>query len=403
MESPNHESAVTNRRSLFLAFNAHREVFFDHASQVFSALLALAFVVTAFLRARHSGRSPNSSLDHDHGHVLEHSMVSRPASQRFARPKKIGRFAPSIAISPSSLPIFIGLQEVRDSRQAALAIRPLSGFKVDVCSNFPPRDDQRETQQIAIASRLQPISAWAEAWKPGAAITPPRGFAFAAYQLSPNQVLLVYALHLKSNRGEIREDMRIREESMRQLLSHMKGDERRPTARIGALTWIVGGDFNTAPDEPRFAREKTVPALMADGFSWAWAGIPFSSRITLLANARYPAACFRPHLLSRRDSSQSLGHSHLTAIERSSRRERDAEAQVGTPRRGVRRICHLPVVLAGRFAKAPSLTLLKKLPRIQNPRGIERILDRAMHLARDIAGRLRPPAFLRQADAVLAR
>jgi endonuclease/exonuclease/phosphatase family metal-dependent hydrolase len=185
----------------------------------------------------------------------------------------------------------IGLEEVRDSEHASLAIQPLSGFKVDVCSNFPAREGQQEAQQIAITSRLQPISAWAEAWKPGGAIMPPRGFAFASYQVSPTQVLLVYALHLKSNRGEIHEDMRIREESMRQLISHMKA-MKDTYGKMGALTWIVGGDFNTAPDEPRFSGEKTVPNLLAGGFSWAWEGIPVSSRITMPADLRYPAAAF---------------------------------------------------------------------------------------------------------------
>ena len=188
-------------------------------------------------------------------------------------------------------PDVIGLEEVRDFEHASLAIQPLSGFKVDVCSNFPPREGQQNGQQIAIASRLKPISAWAEAWKPGGVIMPPRGFAFASYQLSPKQVLLVYALHLKSNRGEIHEDVRIREESMHQLVSHMKA-MKDIYGRIGSLTWIVGGDFNTAPDEPRFAGEKTVPDLLADGFSWAWQGIPLSSRVTLPADLRYPAACF---------------------------------------------------------------------------------------------------------------
>jgi endonuclease/exonuclease/phosphatase family metal-dependent hydrolase len=188
-------------------------------------------------------------------------------------------------------PDIIGLEEVRDSEHASLAIQPLSGFKVDVCTNFPPREGQRAAQQIAIASRLQPISAWAEAWKPGGAIMPPRGFAFASYQVSPKQVLLVYALHLKSNRGEIHEDRRSREESMRQLISHMKA-MKDTYGKMGALTWIVGGDFNTAPEEPRFAGEKTVPDLLADGFSWAWEGIPASSRTTMPADLRYPAAAF---------------------------------------------------------------------------------------------------------------
>jgi endonuclease/exonuclease/phosphatase (EEP) superfamily protein YafD len=188
-------------------------------------------------------------------------------------------------------PDVIGLEEVRDFERAALALQPLRDFKVDVCSNFPPREGQNEAQQIAIASRWPVLSAWAEPWKPGAAITPPRGFAFAAYQLSPKQVLLVYALHLKSNRGEVHEDIRIREESMQQLRAHMKA-MNGAYGKIGALTWIVGGDFNTAPDEPRFVGEKTVPGLLADGFSWVWQGIPLSSRITMPADARYPAAAF---------------------------------------------------------------------------------------------------------------
>ena len=212
----------------------------------------------------------------------------RPNASRAEETRQIRAVHGDLAQLNSDL---IALEEVRDFRQAAIAVKPLSGFKVDVCSDFPAREGQREAQQVAITSRLQPLSAWAEEWKPGAAITPPRGFAFAAYQLSPRQVLLVYALHLKSNRGDIREDMRIREESMLQLRSHIKAMDNAYN-KLGALTWIVGGDFNTSPDDPRFASEKTVPHLLADGFRWGWEGIPFVGRISVPADERYPPACF---------------------------------------------------------------------------------------------------------------
>src|SRR5215212_4150157 len=185
----------------------------------------------------------------------------------------------------------IAFEEVRDYEHATLAVKALPGFKVDVCSNFPPREGQNEAQQVAITSRLEPLSAWSELWKPSGAIVPPRGFAFAAYELAPRQLLLVYALHLKSNRGEIREDMRIREESILQLLAHIKAMESA-YAKLGTLSWIVGGDFNTAPDEPRFASEKTLPALRAQNFRWCWEGVPFNSRITVPADLRYAAASF---------------------------------------------------------------------------------------------------------------
>jgi endonuclease/exonuclease/phosphatase (EEP) superfamily protein YafD len=185
----------------------------------------------------------------------------------------------------------IGLEEMRDFESASLAVQPLDGFKVDVCSNFAPREGQAEAQQVAIASRLQPMSAWAEEWKAGSAITPPRGFAFAAYEIAPKKLLLVYVLHLKSNRGELVENVAIREESMRQLLAHMK-DMEAAYGKLGTITWLVGGDFNTAPDDPRFKEEKTLRDLTGAGFRWSWEGMPLEDRVTLPPDSRFPAACF---------------------------------------------------------------------------------------------------------------
>src|SRR3954470_11272060 len=133
----------------------------------------------------------------------------------------------------------LAFEEVRDYEHASVAVKSLTGFKVDVCSSFPPREGQNEAQQVAITSRLEPVSAWSELWKPSGAIVPPRGFAFAAYEIAPRQLLLVYALHLKSNRGEIHEDMRIREESILQLVAHMNAMEKA-YAKLGTLSWIVG-------------------------------------------------------------------------------------------------------------------------------------------------------------------
>jgi endonuclease/exonuclease/phosphatase family metal-dependent hydrolase len=185
----------------------------------------------------------------------------------------------------------IGLEEVRDFARAGVAIAPLPGFKVDVCANFPAREGQAETQQVAIASRLQPLSAWAEAWKTAGAMTPPRGFAFAAYQFAPRQLILVYAVHLKSNRGDIRENILIRQESLRQLRAHMNAMEAA-YGKLGAITWIVGGDFNTSLDDQRFATETTLRALMSNGFAWTWQNVPVASRTTLPPDRDFPPACF---------------------------------------------------------------------------------------------------------------
>src|SRR3954470_6013581 len=185
----------------------------------------------------------------------------------------------------------IGMEEVRNWDKATLAIQPLAGMKVDVCANFPPREGQNEAQEVAIASRFQPVSAWVEQWKPAGAATPPRGFAFAAYEAQPHQLLLIYCVHFKSNRGELSENVPIRQEAARQLLSHMAAMEKA-YANMGRLAWIVGGDFNTSLDDPRFAAETSLRQLVKSGLSWAWQNVPASSRMTLHGDKYYPPACF---------------------------------------------------------------------------------------------------------------
>src|SRR5438067_707374 len=185
----------------------------------------------------------------------------------------------------------IGMVEVRDFDNATIAVSALTGFKVDVVSDFPPREGQDVGQQVAIASRLPPLSAWVEMWKPNRALIPPRGFAFAAYEVAPRHVLLVYAIHFKSNRGEIAEDIAIREESMQQLVAHIH-EMNDAYGKLGSVSCVVGGDFNTAPDDPRFADETTTRTLLDNGFLWCWENIPFAQRISLPADKLFPAACF---------------------------------------------------------------------------------------------------------------
>jgi endonuclease/exonuclease/phosphatase (EEP) superfamily protein YafD len=188
-------------------------------------------------------------------------------------------------------PDVIGMEEVRDFTRAGVAVQPLAGFKVDVCANFPPREGQREAQEVAIASRLPALSAWAEEWKAAGAMTPPRGFGFAAYEVGPRQLLLVYGLHLKSNRGDLRENVPIRQESIRQLRAHMSAMETA-YGKLGQLSWIVGGDFNTSLDDRKFAAETTLRDLMANGLAWAWQNVPLTARTTLPPAHNFPPACF---------------------------------------------------------------------------------------------------------------
>lgn len=188
-------------------------------------------------------------------------------------------------------PDVLGMEEIRNFAKAGVAVQPLREFKVDVCANFPPREGQTEAQEVAIASRLRPLSAWAEEWKPNGALVPPRGFAFAAYEIAPRKLLLVYALHLKSNLGDVRENVPIREESVRQLRSHMNAMQTA-YGKLGNVAWVVGGDWNTSFEDRQFAAEKTLRSMIDNGFTWCWQNIVPSARVTLPPAKGFATATF---------------------------------------------------------------------------------------------------------------
>ncbi len=208
-------------------------------------------------------------------------------------------------------PDVLGLEEVADQAAAQLAADRLKGLRVDVCSQFAlPGSTEIGRQQEVLLSRLPLLQAWAEPWKTGeSGVLPRRGFVVAAYQPAPGQVLIVYGLHLKSNRvdtpGGAAENVAMREESARQLLAHVKS-MTAAYAALGKVSVIIGGDMNTSFDDPKFAAETTLPDLCAAGFQWAWQGVPLLQRYTLPGEGRYPATCF-DHLFIRSDGARLTG------------------------------------------------------------------------------------------------
>lgn len=191
-----------------------------------------------------------------------------------------------IALKPD---IFI-CEEVKDWAAVEELVSVVPGLKVNVVSNFPERP-----QNQAIASRFPVDSAWCEDWKKKGADGPPRGFAFAALQLPDGRTLLTYALHLKSNRDGVAVNIPVREESARQLLSHL-GAMVKVYGAKGPLAVLVAGDLNTSPD-PEFAADKTLSILKGGGLDWTFEGIPLEQRVSHPGSGRYPDANF-DHILT---------------------------------------------------------------------------------------------------------
>jgi endonuclease/exonuclease/phosphatase family metal-dependent hydrolase len=187
-------------------------------------------------------------------------------------------------------PDILCLQEVRDWDSVAELVSILPDFQTLVVSRFREMgaSGPLSIQQLAIASNRPAEAAWSEPFKPSPA-TPPRGFSFAAIRRGKT-VLLVYSVHLKSNRGEAPTNIAKREEAARQLLAHVAEMESAYSENAQIVT-VIAGDFNTDPTDVRFASEGTF-AVLREKFAWSWENVPLSDRVTNPAKGRYPDACF---------------------------------------------------------------------------------------------------------------
>src|SRR5690606_24704785 len=85
-------------------------------------------------------------------------------------------------------------------------------------------------------------------------------------------------------------------ESTRQLLRHLQEMLRIYGAR-GACAVVIGGDLNTSLEDPRFAEERSLRALISAGLHWTFNDVPFGKRVTIPADGPYPDNTF-DHILT---------------------------------------------------------------------------------------------------------
>jgi endonuclease/exonuclease/phosphatase family metal-dependent hydrolase len=185
--------------------------------------------------------------------------------------------------------------EIRNWAAFEEVVRAVPGLRIHVVSAFRSNNDGSIwRQQLAIASRLECVAAWGEDFHPTIpALT--RGFAFAALQVPGSEkVLLVYSLHLKSNRSqteaEAQQNFRLRDESVRQLLHHIDTMKTVTFARDGVQGVIVGGDINTNEDG-QFG-DNVVRDFVEAGFWSTWQSVPREKRLTWRGNDQFQPTTF---------------------------------------------------------------------------------------------------------------
>ena len=176
-------------------------------------------------------------------------------------------------------------QELTDDKAFEEIIKSHPGMKVDVFSKFlDPRSGKPGLQQCAIASTLKAHSAWFEEFAPTENLPNlRRGFAFAALEHPHGGLIMLYSIHLKSNRGSDtpkgEQDVAdTRAESTRQIIAHKNAMEKK-FAGEEILGWVIGGDFNTNADG-QFPKCTVVKDLITAGFHDTWDKTPKDQRLT---------------------------------------------------------------------------------------------------------------------------
>ncbi len=184
--------------------------------------------------------------------------------------------------------------EIRDWRSFSDLVTVVPGLEVANVSHFVDRDaGVLWRQQLAIGSRLPIVAAYAEPFRQtiGSMV---RGFSFAALALpDSDDVVLCYAVHLKSNRSfnEAQEQVnfRVRDESVVQILQHVDQMERLMwKGRVAGV--IIGGDINTDHDG-KFG-DNVVQQLVDAGFRNTWAKTSREKRLTWRGSDRFEATTF---------------------------------------------------------------------------------------------------------------
>jgi endonuclease/exonuclease/phosphatase family metal-dependent hydrolase len=188
-------------------------------------------------------------------------------------------------------------QEITDRTAFEDLLTAVPGLDLCVMSTYTAR--MARIQQVAVASKFPARSAW---WAPWATnrMDLHRGYAFAALQTATDTVVMVYSVHLKSNRPEYglppdaatATNIAHREESVRQLMVHAGATRRQLAADVRVAGILVGGDLNTNTDNPEWKAERSLEWIGRTGFWNAWEGVPATNRWSWIGDGRFQPCTF---------------------------------------------------------------------------------------------------------------
>lgn len=200
------------------------------------------------------------------------------------------------------IPDIMFVQEIRNMKTCEDLAKRLNdqAFRPVVCSSFIDYETQElALQQLAIFSRHPALVAGSEPWHASDFVYPPRGYAFAVFDIGGERVAC-FNVHLKSNYIPEGQDAKQqtalnrlkRELSAQQILDRIESFRTEGVKGTKVTRFIIAGDFNASLFDERYQEESTLRCILDAGFSNALEGLRSEESATLLANQYYPAATF---------------------------------------------------------------------------------------------------------------
>lgn len=178
--------------------------------------------------------------------------------------------------------VVLCLNEIRGREEAEELIAGIGrkDLKLVTITRYRWRD-RFDQQQDAIAATLPVASSGWSVWKKKNGVLPPRGYAFAQLVIEPAVTAGVYAVHLKSNYGQGRDEKKISENRLKRALAveQIVGMER-PRRASARRPVIVAGDLNADRYSRDFALDTIFNTLDEAGFRDAFAAVPPEKRYT---------------------------------------------------------------------------------------------------------------------------
>jgi endonuclease/exonuclease/phosphatase family metal-dependent hydrolase len=174
-----------------------------------------------------------------------------------------------------------GISEIGDlSTKYPGTVDVSKGLKLAAISRYR-WSDRFDQQQDVIATTLPVVDSHWSVWKKKSSVKPPRGYVFTSVVIDGVVTANVYAVHLKSNYGQGKDEKKIEDNRRKRSIAIEQIVEmEKPRRRSFRRPVIVAGDLNADKRRKEFSQDTIFKTLDESGFCDVYLNMPEEERYT---------------------------------------------------------------------------------------------------------------------------